>query len=447
MADTICKVIARRIWDSRGWPTIEVDIITHDGSIGRGAAPSGASKGSHEAVEQRDCGTSLGGRDVKTSLSLVTEKIAPLLIGMPINDIEAIDRMLIELDGTAQKSHLGGNTLIAVSLASLNAGAQSINLPTWQYVSEIADTKPSLPLPEIQIFGGGAHANRCLDIQDCMVMIPAAKSYGEVLEITAEIYHAAGALLKKKGRLAGVADEGGWWPDFSSNEEALQLLCEAIEFAGECPGDRVVISLDIAATELYHNGVYELGRDGKVLDSSKFINLLGVWLDNYPIVSIEDPLAESDIEGMIQFTQRFGDRVQIVGDDFLATNAKLVGRAIRQKACNTVLLKPNQAGTVLETIETYKIARKNNWGTIISARSGETEDVTIAHLAVGLGCGQFKVGSFSRSERMAKWNECLRIEEQIGKSNFNASSPLHKTWWSERTHRSVFQVVDKRHNS
>ena len=280
--------------------------------------------------------------------------------------------------------------------------------------------------------GGGAHANRCLDIQDCMVMIPAAKSYGEVLEITAEIYHAAGALLKKKGRLAGVADEGGWWPDFSSNEEALQLLCEAIEFAGECPGDRVVISLDIAATELYHNGVYELGRDGKVLDSSQFINLLGVWLDNYPIVSIEDPLAESDIEGMIQFTQRFGDRVQIVGDDFLATNAKLVGRAIRQKACNTVLLKPNQAGTVLETIETYKIARKNKWGTIISARSGETEDVTIAHLAVGLGCGQFKVGSFSRSERMAKWNECLRIEEQIGKSNFNASSPLHKTWWADR---------------
>ena len=212
----------------------------------------------------------------------------------------------------------------------------------------------------------------------------------------------------------------------------MQLLCEAIEIAGENPGDRVVISLDIASTELYNNRVYELGRDDMILDSSQFINLLGVWLDNYPIVSIEYPLAESDIEGMIQFTRHIGDRVQIVGDDFLATNAKLVDRAIRQKACNTVLLKPNQAGTVLETIETYKIGRKNNWGTIISARSGETEDVTIAHLAVGLGCGQFKVGSFSRSERMAKWNECLRIEEQLGQCGFNAFSQLHKTWWADR---------------
>lgn len=262
-------------------------------------------------------------------------------------------------------------------------------------------------------------------------MVPGADSFEEVLEITSEIYFAAGDIMSQKGRLAGVADEGGWWPAFDNNEEALETLVRAIEKAGEKPGDRVVISLDIAASEFGENGSYRLALDDRELDSAEFIDLLGNWLDAYPIASIEDPLGEDDIEGTIEFTRRFGDRVQIIGDDYLVTNAALVEQSAREGACNAVLIKVNQAGTLTEGIETFQVAEKAGWRSVVSARSGETEDVTISHLATGLGSGQLKVGSFTRSERMAKWNECLRIQDELGADAFVGGAPLAATWWGK----------------
>jgi len=286
------------------------------------------------------------------------------------------------------------------------------------------------PLPEIQIFGGGAHAGRRVDVQDFMVMVPGANSFDEALEVTAEIYQAAGAIMKQNGSRSGVADEGGWWPVFNSNEQALETLMRAIELAGETPGDRVVISLDIAASEFYNHSRYGLALENKALDRDAMIRMLGAWIDAYPIVSIEDPLAEDDREGMIEFTQEFGNRLQIIGDDYLVTNSNLVSQAAADGACNAVLIKVNQSGTVSESMACLSTAREHGYRGVVSARSGETEDVTISHLAVGLNAGQLKVGSFTRSERMAKWNECLRIADQAGAGSFVKGTPLIHTWWS-----------------
>ena len=260
-------------------------------------------------------------------------------------------------------------------------------------------------------------------------MVPKASSFAEALEVTSEIYHSAGSLLKQKGKLAGVADEGGWWPDFDSNEEALEMLVRAMEEVGEKPGERVVISLDIASSEFYRDNMYRLGLEGREYTSEQWIEILGGWLTAYPIVSIEDPMAENDPKGMIEFTRRFGKKYQIVGDDYLVTSEQLVRKSHEEGACNSLLLKVNQVGTVTEAIEAFKVAESFGWSTIVSARSGETEDVTISHLATGLGCGQLKVGSFSRSERMTKWNECLRIEEVLGTGSYAGSLPLLNTWW------------------
>ncbi len=415
MTETRIKhVHGRRLWDSRGRPTVEAEVTLASGARGRAIAPAGASTGSGEAVDLRDRGEAFGGFDVTRAVQNVTEVIAPVLNGMNALDQAAVDAALIALDGTPNKSRLGGNATIAVSMAVLWAAASSQGQPLWRYLAN--DSRVRIPLPEIQIFGGGAHAARRADIQDFMVVCPTASSFAEALDRTAEVYRAAGRLMQERGRIQGVADEGGYWPVFDSNEEALDLLVRSIEEAGFTPGDDIAISLDIAASEFGRSGRYRLALDDQELDRDGLIELLGRWIDNYPIISIEDPLAEDDPEGFSMFTAAYGTRVQIIGDDFLVTNAARVEAAAKAGACSAVLIKPNQAGTVTETKAALDAAKASGFGTIVSARSGETEDVTIAHLSVGWDAGQLKVGSFTRSERMAKWNEVLRIEEVMGAS-------------------------------
>jgi enolase len=427
MTDTrIAAVHGRRVWDSRGRPTVEAELRLAGGAVGRAIAPAGASTGSGEAIERRDGGARLGGSDVRDAVAGINGEIAAALLGQDAADQAALDRRLIELDGTPQKRRLGGNALVAVSMAALHAAAAAHDKPLYAHL--IGDAAEALiPLPEIQIFGGGAHAGRRVDIQDFMVLAPLARSFDQVLEWTAEIYRAAGAMMAERGLLQGVADEGGFWPAFDTNEGALDALMRAIERAGFTPGQEIALSLDIAATEFYDGAHYRLARDGRTLDSDGMAEMLAGWLDRYPILSIEDPLAEHDTEGLRRFTAALGARVQIVGDDFLVTDAVRVREAAAAGACNAVLIKPNQAGTVSEAKAALDAARAAGWGAIVSARSGESEDVTIVHLAVGWGAGQLKVGSFARSERMAKWNEALRIEEALGpRARFAGAAPLRR---------------------
>jgi enolase len=414
---SIRSVQGRRVWDSRGRPTIEAEVTLADGSIGRAIAPAGASTGSGEALDKRDGGTSFGGLDVQHALASISDLIAPRLAGLNAADQAEVDTALIVLDGTRNKQKLGGNAMIAVSMAVLHAAAASARLPLWKWCAK--DKPVSLPLPEIQIFGGGAHAARRIDVQDFMIMAPSATSFAEALDRTAEVYRAAGEILKAKGLLAGVADEGGYWPAFSSNEEALSFLMEAIGKAGFSGGDDIAISLDIAASEFGRAGRYTLGLEGRALDRDGMIAMLLGWVERFPIRSIEDPLAEDDAEGFRAFTAAVSGRCQVIGDDYLVTHADRVSKAAQEQACTAVLIKPNQAGTISEARAAFTAARAHGMATIISARSGESEDTTIAHLAVGWDAGQFKVGSFTRSERMAKWNEMLRIEESLAGSSLS----------------------------
>lgn len=422
MSTRIQQLQARRIWDSRGRPTIEVEVTLKGGAIGRGIAPAGASCGSYEAIELRDGGAQFGGYGVATALANINREIAPALEGMDACDQNGIDQAMIALDGTPNKARLGGNAIIATSMAVLHAAAAAAHLPLWRYLA--GDKPVTLPLPEIQIFGGGAHAGRRIDIQDLLVMPVAATSMDEALAMVAEVYRAAGDLMAAAGKRAGIADEGGWWPNFDSNEEALQMTTRAIDAAGFKNGE-VMISLDIAASEFGSKGRYRPGLEGREYDSQEWIAVLLRWLDQYPILSIEDPVAEDDEAGMIAFTLAAGKRVQVIGDDFLVTSAARVREAAARRACNAVLIKPNQAGTISETILAMEAARQAGFSTIVSARSGESEDVMIAHLAVGWNAGQLKVGSFARSERMAKWNELLRIESALGsKARFAGAGAL-----------------------
>ncbi|MEO1551249.1 MAG: phosphopyruvate hydratase [Pseudomonadota bacterium] len=429
---TIQSITGRRVWDSRGHPTVEVDVTLSTGLRGRAIAPAGASRGTREAVDLRDGGQALRGKGVNGALANVNGPIAQTLVGQDVRGQADLDALLRHLDPSPLKSGLGGNATVATSLAVLHAAAADAGKPLWRHVADHYGRTPSLPLPEIQIFGGGAHAGRRVDVQDFMIMVPGAASFDEVMEITSEVYFAAGDIMAARGTLAGVADEGGWWPQFRSNEEALETLVGAIEKAGETPGERVVISLDIAASEFGQNGTYTLALEDRKLDSEGLIDLLGGWIEAYPIVSVEDPVGEDDQAGMIEFTRRFGDRVQIIGDDYLVTNAQLVQGAADAKACNCALIKVNQAGTVTEAVEALEAAQNAGWTAVVSARSGETEDVSISHLSIGLGCGQLKVGSFQRSERMVKWNECLRIQDDLGAQTFVAGAPLRDTWWGKR---------------
>lgn len=427
MTDTrIAYVLGRRVWDSRGRPTVEADILLECGAVGRSIAPAGASTGSAEALELRDGGTAFGGYDVRRAVAHVNEEIARAVTGLDAADQAALDRNMIELDGTPNKSRLGANAILAVSMAAAHAAAGAAGLPLYHYLG--GEDANLVPLPQIQIFGGGAHAGRRVDIQDFMVMCPAATSFAEALDWTAEVYRAAGILMQEAGTLAGVADEGGWWPAFATNEQALDTLVRAIERAGYRPGEQVGIALDIASSEFGRDGRYKLALEDRELDSAGMIDLLTGWIGRYPILSIEDPLAEDDPEGFAAFTRAVGDKVQIVGDDFLVSDAARVRDAAAHGAANTVLLKPNQRGTLTETLEAWKAAQACGYAAIVSARSGETEDTTIVHLAVGWGAGQLKVGSFTRGERMAKWNEALRIEEALGgRARFAGGAILGKS--------------------
>jgi len=412
MNTIIAGLHARRVWDSRGRPTVEAEVTLANGIQGRAIAPAGASRGAREAIDLRDGGARFGGLDVTRALANVDGPIARAISGLDASDQRSVDEAVIALDGTPNKAKLGGNATVAVSLAVAQAAAAAHGVPLWQH---LADGNPvTLPLPEIQIFGGGAHAGRRIDIQDLMVIPVAATSFAEALAMTADVYRAAGELMREAGTLAGVADEGGWWPAFDRNEDALAMLVRAIERAGYTPGDDVAISLDIAASEFGRDGRYTLGLDRRALDRDGLIHLLLEWLARYPIASIEDPLADDDRDGWIAFTRAAGSRVQIIGDDYLTTHAARVEQAAADSACNAVLIKPNQAGTVTEALAALRAGQSAGFATIVSARSGETEDTSIVHLAVGWNAGQLKVGAFARSERMAKWNEALRIEEALG---------------------------------
>lgn len=411
MKTSIQHIHARRIWDSRGRPTVEVDVHLKDGSMGRGVAPAGASRGSREALELRDGGTHLGGLDVMLAVAHVNGEIAKALTGRNALDQAGADQTLIELDGTPLKSRLGANATIATSLAIAQAAATSQSQTLWQYLAQ--GEAVSLPLPQIQIFGGGAHAGRRVDVQDFLVMPMGAQSFDEAMVMVANVYHCAGQIMQERGKRFGVADEGGWWPDFASNEEALQTLTHSIEKAGY-RHDQVAIALDIAASEFGSQGNYTLGLDKYVYTSEEWLSVLVRWINTYPIISIEDPFAEDDTLGMQAITKALGQRIQIIGDDYLVTRVDLIETASLDQACNAVLLKPNQVGTLTETHQAMLAARRLDMGMIVSARSGETEDTAIVHLATGWNTGQLKVGSFARSERMVKWNECLRIQESLG---------------------------------
>ena len=402
----ILEVRGRQVWDSRGRPTVEAEVVVGRGTtplaLGRAIAPAGASTGSGEAKAI----------DAAKAVHNVNTRIREGLRAASAADQEAIDRRLIELDGTPDKSRLGANAIVAVSLACAQADAASQKVPLWKKLA--GSRRVAMPVPQIQIFGGGAHAGARVDVQDYMVICVGAGSFREALEWTSQVYAAAGARLRKRGALHGVADEGGYWPSFKSNEEGLSELVGAIADAGLEPGRDVAIALDIAATQLYRGGAYHLALEGRQLSAGQLHAMLLRWVERYPIVSIEDPFAEHDAEAMRAFTRAVGDRIQVVGDDFFVTDVERLKKGIEKNTCNAILLKPNQVGTVTETLACWDAARAAGYRAIMSARSGESEDVAIVHLAVGWGVPQLKVGSFSRSERMAKWNEGLRIEESLG---------------------------------
>jgi enolase len=410
----IADVHGRQVWDSRGRPTIEVLVTLDEGATGRAIAPSGASTGRREALDKRDGGGRLGGFGVNAAIAAVNGPIAEKLRGMATADQAGVDGALIALDGTSQKTALGGNAVVATSLAVAWAAAAAKRVPLWRHLADLSGSTPRVPLPMIQIFGGGRHAGNRIDIQDFLVIALGSRSFAEACEMTAEVYLAAAAAMKRAGKLNGVADEGGVWPDFAANEDGLEQLTRAIEAAGFRPGVDMGIALDVAASSFFTDGAYVLALEGKRLSTAQTIELLEQWVAAYPIVSLEDPLAEDDDAGFVEITRRLADKVQIIGDDYFATSAERIAHAAGLGACNAALLKANQCGTVSELIAAARAARELGWNAIQSGRSGESEDVSLSHLAVGLASEQIKVGSMTRSERTAKWNEVGRIEAAGG---------------------------------
>ncbi len=416
----ITSIEAWQIYDSRGVPTVEAEVCLADGSRGRGLVPSGASKGQFEALELRDNDAKrFRGKSVFKAIANIENQISPALCGFNAFDQQAIDKTLIELDGTPNKSRLGANAILAVSMAVANAAAAARNEPLYSYLGEGKGTL--IPVPEIQIIGGGAHANWRIDVQDVLLMVIGARSYEEVLEVTHNVYHAAGDIFRSRKKYFGAADEGGFWPEFERNEDALELLVDAICCAGYTPGRDVGIALDIAASDLYDEKTsrYRFNLEKREFTSSQFCALMEDWCNRFPIVSIEDPMAETDWAGWQEIARALCKKVQVVGDDVFTTNMQRIRTGIERQVANAVLIKLNQIGTVTETIEAIRLTKSANWRPIISARSGETEDAFISHLAVATNAGQLKVGSFSRSERMAKWNEILRIQRDLrGRAEF-----------------------------
>lgn len=411
---TISSVKAREILDSRGNPTVEVDITLSDGSFGRAAVPSGASTGSHEAVELRDGEARYGGKGVELAVANVNHELAQTLVGQEYNQ-ESLDRAMIALDGTENKGRLGANAILGVSLAFAHASAKSEGKPLYQYFADISGTtNMRLPVPMMNILNGGKHAENSTDLQEFMIMPLGAPSFREALRYGAEVFHALKKILASRKLNTSVGDEGGYAPSLPSNEAAIEIIIEAIEKAGYTAGQDIFIAIDGAASELYENGKYELKTEGKSLTSAEMVDFYAAWVAKYPIVSIEDGLAEDDWDGYKLMTAKIGDKVQIVGDDLFVTNIKRLQMGIDQKAGNSILIKLNQIGTVTETIEAIQMAHEAGMTAVVSHRSGETEDTTISDFVVGLGTGQIKTGSLCRSERTAKYNQLLRIEEELG---------------------------------
>ena len=420
----ISEIFARQILDSRGNPTVEVDVITDDGAFGRAAVPSGASTGIHEAVELRDDDKKVYvGKGVLKAVENVNKTIAPELIGYDVADQTGIDQLMIELDGTENKGKLGANALLAVSMAVAKAAAEEAALPLYRYVG--GTNAVTIPVPMMNILNGGAHADNKIDFQEFMVMPVGAANFSEGLRWGVEIFHALKSVLKKKGYSTNVGDEGGFAPNIQSNEEAIETVLLAIDAAGYKAGSQIFIAMDAANSELYKNGKYIFHKsDGKTMSSEELVKYWTSWVAQYPIISIEDGMAEDDWEGWKMLTEAVGSKVQLVGDDLFVTNVNRLKQGIDKKIANGLLVKVNQIGTVTETINAVTMAQHNGYNTIMSHRSGETEDTTIADLAVALNCGQIKTGSASRTDRMAKYNQLIRIEEQLGASAYYPGNKL-----------------------
>ena len=411
---TIDRIIAREILDSRGNPTVEADVILDDGTLGRAAVPSGASTGEAEAVELRDGdkGRYLG-KGVRQAVQNVEETIAPAMRGMNPTDQMAVDAALIELDGTPNKASLGANAILAVSMANARAAAASLKMPLYRYLG--GPMSRTLPVPMMNIINGGAHATNTVDFQEFMIVPVGAESFSDALRMGAEVFHTLKKVLVKRKLATGVGDEGGFAPDLKDDEEAIKVILEAIDAAGYSAGKEIALALDCAASELFKDGKYTFKKSGAGTKSAaEMVKMYQRWLDEYPIVSIEDGLAESDWDGWKKLTEAVGDRCQLVGDDLFCTNTEILARGIEAGTANAILIKVNQIGTITETLETIEMARAAGYLSVISHRSGETEDTFIADLAVGTGAGQIKTGSASRTDRIAKYNQLLRIEEQLG---------------------------------
>ncbi|GAB2950619.1 phosphopyruvate hydratase [Hymenobacter coalescens] len=410
----IAAINARQIFDSRGNPTVEVDVTTDNGVVGRAAVPSGASTGKHEAVELRDDDKSkYMGKGVLTAVDNVNSKIAEELVGFSIYEQSLIDKIMLELDGTPNKANLGANAILGVSLAVARAAAQEAGMPLYRYVGGV--NASTLPVPMMNILNGGSHADNSIDFQEFMIMPVGAKSFTEAMRWGSEIFHNLKNVLKKKGLSTNVGDEGGFAPNIESNEAAIEVVLQAIEAAGYKPGDDVMIALDAAASEFYSDGHYHFKKSsGDKLTSSEMANYWAEWTRKYPIISIEDGLDEDDWSGWKQLTDAVGDKIQLVGDDLFVTNVKRLQEGIDKGVANAILIKVNQIGSLTETIDAINLGRRAKYKSVMSHRSGETEDSTIADLAVALNTGQIKTGSMSRSDRMAKYNQLLRIEEELG---------------------------------
>ena len=410
------EVLGREVLDSRGNPTVEVEVGLRGGGRGRAIAPSGASTGQYEAVERRDGGARFGGTGVLGAVALVNGEIRAALVGMDGLAQRDVDTTLVDLDGTDDRSRLGGNTMVATSLAVAKAAADELHVPLYRYLG--GTNAAALPTPMCNVINGGAHAFNTLDVQEFMIVPVGAASFGEGLRWAAETYHVLNHLLEERGLPTSIGDEGGFAPDLGTNEEGLRFLVEAIQAAGYTPGDDLALALDVASTELWRaeEGHYRLDGEGRTFTSDELAAFVTNLVDNYPIVSVEDPLADDDWEGWVRLTAAVGDRVQLVGDDLFVTNVERLQRGIRERAANAILIKPNQIGTLTETLDAVAVATRSALGVVVSHRSGDSEDATIADLAVGTNCGQIKTGAPARSDRVAKYNQLLRIEQDLGEA-------------------------------
>lgn len=425
MKSNIKKIVAREIIDSRGNPTLESEVHLESGVSGRAAVPSGASTGSREALELRDSKSSrYNGKGVLSNVEFIETKINKALNGLNSNDQKLIDQALIDLDGTENKSKLGANTLLAVSLANAKSSANNNNLSLFKNIKE--SEKYTMPVPMMNIINGGSHANNSVDIQEFMIMPVGASSIKEAVRYGVEVFHALGKILDSKNYITTVGDEGGYAPNLSSNKEALDVIMQAIEKAGYKPGEDIMLALDVASSEFYGDGKYNLESEGKKYTNSEFIQLIKSWTQSYPIVSVEDALDENDWDGWSELTEELGDKVQLVGDDLFVTNPEIFKKGIDKKIANAILIKLNQIGTLTETIEAMDLAKVNKYNSVVSHRSGETEDTFIADLAVAYSVGQIKTGSLSRSDRVAKYNQLIRIEEELGEKSHYPGNTIFK---------------------